>query len=61
MTDPPLDPGAVKATVALVCPVEVAVPTVGAAGAVAAEVVTEFEAAEALDVPTLLVAVTVKV
>lgn len=56
-----MEPGAVKATVAVVCPVAVAVPIVGGAGAVPAEVVMELEAAEAADVPALLVAVTLKV
>lgn len=58
---PPLETGAVKETVALVWPVWVAVPIVGGFGAVAAEVVTELEEDEAVDVPTLFVAVTVKV
>ena len=60
MAAPPLEPGAVKETVALVDPVAVAVPIVGAPGTTA-DVVTEFEAAEAREVPTLLVAVTLKV
>ncbi len=34
MVAPPFDPGAVKVTVAVVVPVEVAVPIVGAPGAV---------------------------
>ena len=57
---PPLETGAVKATVAVVDPVAVAVPTVGAPGTTAT-VVIEFEAADAADVPTLFVAVTVNV
>ena len=61
MAAPPLEPGAVKATVALVCPVEVAVPMVGGPGTAAVEVVIELDALEVLDVPTLLVAVTLKV
>ena len=56
---PPLETGAVKATVAVVDPVAVAVPIVGAPGT--ANVVIEFEAADAADVPTLFVAVTVNV
>ena len=60
IVDPPLEPGAVKATVAVVDPVAVAVPTVGAPGTTA-EVVIEFEASDAADVPTLFVAVTVNV
>ena len=58
MADPPLLAGVVKLTVALLFPA-VAVPIVGAPGTVAG--VTLLEAAEALPVPTLLVAVTVKV
>ena len=61
MTDPPLEPGAVKATVAVVCPVVVADPIVGGAGAVPATVVIELDAPEAPEVPALLVAVTVNV
>jgi hypothetical protein len=38
IVEPPLDPGAVKATVAVVIPVAVAVPIVGAPGAVEHEV-----------------------
>jgi hypothetical protein len=57
---PPLEPGAVNATVAVVDPVAVAVPIVGAPGATAS-VVIKFEAADAADVPTLFVAVTVNV
>ena len=56
-----MEPGAVKETVALVDPVAVAVSIVGAFGAIAAGVVTEFEAADAREVPALLVAVTLKV
>jgi hypothetical protein len=55
---PPLLAGAVNVTDALPLP-GVAVPMAGALGAVAG--VTPFEAAEAGPVPTLLVAVTVKV
>jgi len=58
MADPPLLAGAVKVTVALVFPT-VAVPIAGAPGTVAG--VTLLEAADASPVPTLLVAVTVKV
>jgi len=58
MAAPPVLDGAVKLTVALLFPA-VAVPVVGAPGIVAG--VTLLEAAEALPVPTLLVAVTVKV
>ena len=55
-----MEPGAVKETVALVGPVAAAVPIVGAPGATAV-VVTEFEAADAREIPALLVAVTLKV
>jgi hypothetical protein len=55
---PPLDTGAVKATVACVFP-RVAVPIVGAPGSVAG--VTGSEATDAGPVPTSFVAVTVKV
>ena len=58
MAEPPLEAGAVKATVALALP-PVAVPIVGASGTVAD--VTLFEAAEAGPVPMALVAVTLKV
>jgi hypothetical protein len=58
MADPPLLTGAVKLTVAPPFPA-VAVPMAGAPGTVAA--VTLLEAADAAPVPTLLVAVTVKV
>jgi len=58
MADPPLLAGVVKLTVALLFPA-VAVPIVGAPGTVAG--VTLLEAAEAVPVPTLLVAVTVNV
>ena len=57
---PPFELGRVKATVAVVALVEVAVPIVGAPGATA-PVVMELEAAEATEVPAELVAVTVKV
>lgn len=60
MIDPPLEAGAVKATLALEGPVFVATPTVGAPGTIES-VVTEFEIAEAAEIPTLLVAVTEKV
>jgi len=55
---PPFAPGAVKLTLAEALPA-VAVPIVGAPGVVAG--VTLFDAAEALPVPTLFVALTVKV
>jgi hypothetical protein len=56
--DPPFDVGGVKATET--CPLPtVAVPTVGAPGALAA--VTEFEGVDAAPVPTAFVAVTEKV
>ena len=55
---PPVDPGAVKLTVADTFP-PVAVPIVGAPGTVTG--VTEFEAADAAPVPALFVAVTVNV
>jgi hypothetical protein len=58
MAAPPVLDGAVKLTVALLFP-EVAVPIAGAPGTEAG--VTLLEAAEALPIPTLLVAVTVKV
>ena len=57
MADPPLLAGAVKLTVALAFPA-VAVPMAGAPGTVAG--VTLLEAAEAVPVPMLLVAVTAK-
>jgi hypothetical protein len=53
---PPLLAGAVYATVAVVVPVAVAVPIVGAPGTEAATVAVEFELA--LATPTALVAVT---
>jgi hypothetical protein len=53
---PPLLAGAVNATVAVVEPVCVAVPIVGAPGTVAATVAVLFEFA--LTIPTALVAVT---
>ncbi len=56
---PPLDAGAVQATVTDVALAIVAVPIVGAPGTVAG--VTEFDAADATDVPWLFVAVTVNV
>jgi len=58
IAEPPFDAGAVKATLAAALPA-VAVPIVGAPGTVAG--VTLFDAADALPVPTLLVAATVKV
>ena len=59
---PPLDAGAVQATVADVPLATVAVPIVGASGTVGVAVgVTEFDAADATDVPTEFVAVTVNV
>jgi hypothetical protein len=57
---PPFDAGAVQATVTDVALADVAVPIVGAPGTVAAGV-AEFDAADATDVPTELVAVTVNV
>ena len=57
---PPLEPGDVKATVAIVDQVAVAVPIVGAPG-ITASVVIEFEVADANDSPALFVAVTVNV
>jgi hypothetical protein len=58
MADPPLEAGAVKEIVAWALPA-VAAPIVGAPGTVAG--VTLSDAAEAVPVPMLLVAVTVKV
>jgi hypothetical protein len=59
---PPLDAGAVHATVTDVALATVAVPIVGAPGAVAGVAgVAEFDAADATDVPTEFVAVTVNV
>ena len=60
MTDPPLETGAVKATVAVDALVAVAVSTMGIEGA-AGEVVIVFEESEAREIPTPFVAVTVKV
>ena len=57
---PPLELGAVHAPVTDVAPAFVAVPTVGAPGTVTTGV-TEFDAADAADVPTEFVAVTVNV
>ena len=57
---PPLEPGVVHATVTDVALATVAVPIVGASGTVAAGV-TEFDAADATDVPTEFVAVTLNV
>ena len=56
---PPLDAGAVHATVTDVVLAIVAVPIVGASGTVAG--VTELEALDELDVPSVLVAVAVNV
>ena len=58
MAAPPVEAGAVKLTVACPCPA-MAETLVGAPGTVAG--VTLLEAVEALEVPTELVAVTVKV
>ena len=58
MGDPPLPTGAPKLTVALLFPA-VAVPMAGAPGTVAG--MTLLEAADAIPVPTPLVAVTAKV
>ena len=60
MEAPPLKTGAVKATVADVVPVDVAVPIIGASGSDGL-VVIDAEALEDIDVPTELVAVTVNV
>ena len=60
IVESPSDVGAVKATVAVVLPVAVAVPIIGASGITAAGT-TATEGLEAIDVPTELVAVTVKV
>ena len=60
MAVPPVFVGAVKLIVAVVVPVEVAVPIVGAPG-VAIEVVIELETDEAGDVKVPLVVVTVNV
>ena len=49
IADPPLDPGAVKATVAVVPPVFVAAPIVGAPGTVGR---VPFTVAEATPLPT---------
>ena len=56
----PLEPGVVQATVTDVALATVAVPIVGASGTVAAGV-TEFDSADATDVPAEFVAVTVNV
>jgi hypothetical protein len=58
MTAPPVVEGAVKLTVAVLFPAA-AVPIAGAPGTVAG--VTLMDAADGAPVPTLLVAVTVKV
>ena len=57
---PPVEPGAVNVTVAVVDPVAVADTPVGAPGATAGAVI-ESEALDAPDVPALFVAVTVNV
>ena len=57
---PPLDAGAVHATVTDVALATVAVPIVGAPDTVATGV-TEFDAPDAADVPVVFVAVTVNV
>jgi hypothetical protein len=57
--EPPLDDGAVKATVAVVDPVAVTAPIVGAPGGL--NVVTEAEALDQREVPPEFVAVTRKV
>jgi hypothetical protein len=57
---PPLDPGVVQATLTDVALAIVAVPIVGAPGTEAAGV-TEFDAADATDVPAEFVAVIVNV
>ena len=57
---PPFDAGAVQATVTDVALATVAVPIVGAPDTVATGV-TEFDAADATDVPAEFVAVTVNV
>ena len=59
IAEPPLESGAVNATVADVAPVAVAAPIVGAPGRLS--VVTEAEALDETEVPAALVAVTVKV
>jgi len=59
IAEPPLESGAVNATVADVAPVAVAAPIVGAPGGL--DVVTEAEALDGPEVPAALVAVTVKV
>jgi hypothetical protein len=56
---PPLEAGAVYVTVAVVEPVAVAVPMVGAPGAVAAAAATT-NVTVAVELPAVLVAVTVK-
>ena len=61
MAAPPLEDEALKEMLALVCPVEVAVPITGALGTRTGEVVIKLEAADGADTPALLVAVTVKV
>ena len=55
---PPLDPGAVHATVTDVALATVAVPIVGAPGTVGG--VTEVDAVDKLDVPAVFVAVVLK-
>ena len=59
IAEPPLESGAVKATVAEFAPVAVAAPIVGAPGGL--NVVTEADGLDGTEVPAALVAVTVKV
>ena len=55
IVDPPFEPGAVNATVAVVVPVEVATPIVGASGTVVGvEVVMELDADDATESPIAL-------
>ena len=65
IVEPPLEAGAVNATLAVVAPVKVAAPIVGAPGALfvvgVAVVVTDAEALDETEVPTEFLAVTVKV
>ena len=60
MEEPPLEAGAVKEMLALVCEVAPAATLLGASEMRAA-VVIEFEAEDGADTPALLVAVTLKV
>ena len=59
IVEPPLDDGAVKATVAVVNPVAVTAPIVGAPGGL--NVVTDVEALDETEVPAAFRAVTVNV